>query len=212
MAYYPINLYIKGLKCLIAGGGTVAERKIFALVAREAQVKVVSPHLTKRLKNLAEEGKIEYISRNFQIEDLNDVSLVIGATNQPEINSLISKKAKEKGILVNIVDSPELSNFIVPSTLRRGSLSISITTEGKSPALAKKIRKQLEESFSKDYSQWVELLGNLRTEVKNKVKHPWQREKIWDELTQPEILELIESKDWEKVKERVERCISFYLE
>ena len=136
MSYYPIFLDIKDKPCVVVGGVTVALRKVTMLLDHEAQVTVISPQLCSELETLAE-GNVTVIRREYQSGDLEDAFVVVAATDDQETNEQIATDASKKGMLINVVDVPALSNFIVPSYLRRGDLTVAVSTNGKSPALSR---------------------------------------------------------------------------
>jgi len=166
VVYYPIFLNIKGKKCVVVGGGEVAFRKVRALLGCGAKVVVVSPTLNSDLAQLAEVGTISVISREYEPKDLTDAVIVVAATDIAEVNQNIAKKARKHGILVNVVDRPEASDFIMPSFVRRGDLVLAVSTSGASPALAKKIRMRLEQTFGEEYSPLLSLIKEVRQELK----------------------------------------------
>jgi precorrin-2 dehydrogenase/sirohydrochlorin ferrochelatase len=150
--YYPLFLDIEGKKCVVIGGGEVATRKVKALLTCRADVVVISPEIEDELKRL----NISWIKREYRYGDLDGAQIVISATDSPEVNKKVSEEAREKNILVNVVDNPKLCNFLVPSTLRRGELCIAISTSGRAPSLAKAIRIRLEKIFGPEYESKVE--------------------------------------------------------
>ena len=165
--YYPLFLNVKGRACVVVGGGEVAERKAKALVDHKAEVWVVSPRVTEELRRLVAEGSVRVELRDYQDGDLEGAVLVIAATDKPDLNARVSAEAQTLGILVNVVDDPERSTFIVPSLFNRGDVSIAISTGGRSPALAKKIRLILEESLPEELASLAELLSEIRHELKS---------------------------------------------
>jgi len=165
-AYYPVYLNLQGRKCLIAGGGQVALRKAAAMLEHGAEVTVVSPRLCTGLRKLAHESRIQAVNRPYRAGDLKGVSIAIVATSNRGINRSAAEDAKKHRVPVNVVDDPVLSDFIVPSILRRGDLSIAISTSAKSPALARKIRSRLENSFDKEYAPLVAIIDEVRRRVK----------------------------------------------
>jgi precorrin-2 dehydrogenase/sirohydrochlorin ferrochelatase len=167
-SYYPIFLDLKGRKCVVVGGGSVAERKTGMLLEHHASVTVISPTLNQGLQHLAEQGVIQTIIRNYQVGDLEEVFLVIAATDDPCINTAIADQRGKQRALVNVVDNPEISDFIVPALVRRGDITIAISTAGKSPALARKIRAELEKSFGAEYASLVRLVNEVRSELKRR--------------------------------------------
>ena len=168
MKYYPINLNIENRMCIVIGGGKVAERKILSLLDCKADVTVISPKVTRFIKKLSNESKICILKRDFRKGDLKGAFMVIAATNSSRINYKIFQEANKKNILVNIVDSPEFCDFIMPSSIRRGDLLITISTGGKAPALSKKLRIMLEEIIGKEYGKILEKLSDFRDKLKTK--------------------------------------------
>ncbi|MBI5047442.1 MAG: bifunctional precorrin-2 dehydrogenase/sirohydrochlorin ferrochelatase [Deltaproteobacteria bacterium] len=163
--YYPIFLDIKRKPCVVIGGGNVAERKVLSLLDAGAKVLVISPKLTSALKRLAGKKTIGYRNKSYEQGDLKGFFLAYSATNDPAANESVFHEAKKRGILLNVVDVPELCNFIVPSVVDRGDLLIAISTSGRSPAMAKKIRQQLEKEFGWEYAAFLEIMGKVRDKI-----------------------------------------------
>ena len=164
--YYPIFLNIRGEKCLVVGGGKVALRKVKALLEHGANVEVASPTLCPELGQLAREGAIQVLQRSYKAEDLKGALIAIAATDDAKTNESVAAKARQRGVLVNVVDAPQHSDFIVPSYLRRGDVTIAVSTSGRSPALARKIRSKLEKDFGTEYAQLALLANEVRFELK----------------------------------------------
>ena len=200
---YPVYLNLKDKKCLVVGGGKVAERKVNSLLDCGARVYVVSPRLTEWLTEAAADGRIISVRRNYSATDLEDAFLVIGATNNQKINCRVADDCSERNILVNIVDSPAGCNFIVPAVLRQGPLCISVSTEGKSPMLARKIREDLESAFGTEYSEFLDLMGNVREHIIGSVPEADRRRDIFYRLVYSDIIDLLRDGQHEKVKERI---------
>jgi precorrin-2 dehydrogenase/sirohydrochlorin ferrochelatase len=159
---FPVLISLAGKNCLIIGGGQVAERKIADLLNYGANICVVCPHARDKVKQWADQGLICWHTREFVTNDLDSVYMVFVATNNRHLNQTIVLQCRQRGILVNAVDDPPNCDFYVPAILRRDSLVIGISTEGKSPMFAKKLRLQLEELIGEEYGQFVEILGNQR--------------------------------------------------
>jgi precorrin-2 dehydrogenase/sirohydrochlorin ferrochelatase len=164
--YYPVFLNLQGRRFLVAGGGQVALRKVTALLEHGADVTVVSPRLCAGLRKLADNVSIKVIDRAYRPGDMKGVQFAIVATSNRAVNMDAAGEAKKRGVPVNVVDDPVLSDFIVPAIMRRGSLAIAVSTSGKSPALARKIRSRLEDEFGREYAQLVLVVEQVRRKVK----------------------------------------------
>jgi len=206
--YYPIYLDVKDRLCIVVGGGEVAERKVKGLLAYGAKVVVISPQLNRGLEALYRQGLIQYRAKDFGGEDLVGALLVIGATDSREVNREIARQARRQGVLVNIVDEPAECDFIVPSSLKRGDLVISISTGGKSPALARKIREELEERFGREYEELLALMGELRQEVKETIPGQERRERVFASLLESEIIDLLKENQKERARRRAQEIIN----
>lgn len=188
---YPIGLIIEGEACVVIGGGTIAERKVDALLQAKGHVTVVAPSVTDRLAELAAEDRIECREREAVDADLADAFLAIIATDDPKLNSRLASVALEAGKLVNAVDQPEDCNFHVPASVRRGPLTLTISTGGASPALAKRIRKELQACFGPEHGQLCELLGRLRPLAAEIMQEQSDRAQAWERILDSPVLELL---------------------
>lgn len=207
MAYYPLYVDLEGKRCVVIGGGDVAERKVGSLLECDANVEVISPELTPGLTKLAQEGMLEIVSREYQPGDLKDAALAIVATDNTAVNMAVHREATENQIPVNVVDVPELCSFIVPSTIRRGDLIISISTSGSCPALAKDIRKRLEQSFGGEYGAFCDVLKDFRKDVIDKYDDPKDRTEALRRLITSDAIDLIRARDKRALEERVKSCM-----
>ncbi len=165
--YYPIFLKIKGKRCIVVGGGQVALRKVRMLLEHQGHIEVISPVLCSELQELADKEQIYVISRQYRKGDLQGATIVISATDNADINREVVKEARKSSILINVVDNPGESDFIVPSYLRQGDISVAISTGGRSPALARKIRTLLERELGGEHSSLLDLIDEARAEVKS---------------------------------------------
>lgn len=163
--YYPVSLNVKGRQCVVVGGGQVAYRKVVTLLECGALVTVISPEFCPELSSLATEGKIRIIVRDYREGDLKGVFVAIAATDDSGINRQVAIEARKESALANVVDDAGLSDFIAPSILRRGDISIAISTSGQSPALARKLRSVLESEFGEEYVGLARLIGEVRAQV-----------------------------------------------
>jgi len=196
--YYPILVDLKGRKALVVGGGKVAYRKIVTLLDHGASVEVIARDLDRPLAELVEKGLIRKGGQEFCEDCLNGVFLVIAATSDAELNRRVAEKAQEKGLLVNAVDQPSDCNFIVPSILRRGDLVVSVSTSGKSPAFAKKIRRDLEERFGDEFESFLDVMGSLRERVLSLGLSQEQNREVFEKLIASRLLHCLGEEKWEE--------------
>lgn len=161
---YPVTLNISGRLCVVVGGGRVAERKILSLLKAGARVRTVSPQLTEILREAAAAGRIHWLARRFQAGDLAGAMLVFAATDSRQVNAAVAQEAEAAGQLVNVADAPDQCGFQVPAVLRQGDLTIAVSTNGKSPALAALIKKRLEADYGAEYAVLLDLLGRIRAQ------------------------------------------------
>jgi siroheme synthase-like protein len=166
--YYPVFLRIHKKKCVVVGGGRVALRKVRMLLDCGGEVKVVSSTFHFNLLRLAENKTIRLIQRDYKPGDLTGAAIVIAATDKQEINRRVAEEAKRVGALVNVVDDPEPSSFILPSYFRKGGLTLAVSTGGTSPALARKIKTELQKNFGKEYATLLLLIGEVRSSLKKR--------------------------------------------
>lgn len=200
MKYYPVFWDITGKKCVVVGGGEVAARKVARLLDCGARVFVVSPALVPELAVLKKDQRIEHIDDEYASEYLYGSYLVIGATDNEQTNAAISRDAKAKSIPVNIVDDPQKCDFILPSLVERGDLTIACGTGGNSPALARRLREELETVYGEEYATLLNILGQLR----GKMEKNTGMGKVWfDQLMAAGLLDAIRQKQIDKVKKIV---------
>jgi precorrin-2 dehydrogenase/sirohydrochlorin ferrochelatase len=197
LKYYPVFWNIAGKKCVVVGGGDVAARKVTRLLDCNAKVCVVSPGLVPELEELKRNRLIDHVNDAYESKYLNGAVLVIGATDDEKINDAISKDAKEKNLPVNIVDDPQKCDFILPSLIERGDLTIACSTGGQSPALARYLREELELVYGEEYAVLASILGQLRTKMEKNagVGKTW-----FNQLMSAGLLDAIRSRDTRKVK------------
>jgi precorrin-2 dehydrogenase / sirohydrochlorin ferrochelatase len=162
---FPMFLKLSGRPCLVVGAGTVARSKIASLLEVGGRVRVVAPEATPQVRSWARSNKVEWHQRPFQPDDLEGVFLVVAATSSTGLHQRIFEEARRRGVLCNIVDVPALCDFYYPSVVQRGALQIAISTAGRSPAVAQRLRKQLEDQFGPEYEEWVGQLGEARDKL-----------------------------------------------
>jgi precorrin-2 dehydrogenase/sirohydrochlorin ferrochelatase len=182
MSLFPIVLKLAGRACLVVGAGAVGETKIAGLLAAGADVRVVAPQATPVVAEWARSGAIQWEAREFVPADLRERFLVVAATSSKEVNDLVFREARRRGVLCNVVDDPVRCDFYYPAVVRRGDLQIAISTNGHSPALAQRLRRQLEEQFGPEYEPWVAQLGEARKKLFARRMDPERRRRILHRL------------------------------
>ncbi|MDD2422562.1 MAG: bifunctional precorrin-2 dehydrogenase/sirohydrochlorin ferrochelatase, partial [Heliobacteriaceae bacterium] len=202
------NLKIRGQPCLVIGGGAVAARKIGSLLAEKARVTVVSPEIGPGIQVWVDSGEVLWHQREYCSGDVAGYLLVIAATGNPAVNRLVAGDCFNRQILVNTVDEPALCNFFLPAVVRRGDLTIAVSTAGTSPAVARRLREELEQSFGDEYGEYLALMGRLREQVLREVADPAHRRAIFECLAGAGLVELIKTGDRQQLKERIAQCLS----
>jgi uroporphyrin-III C-methyltransferase / precorrin-2 dehydrogenase / sirohydrochlorin ferrochelatase len=162
---FPLFLKLGGRRCVVVGGGAIAEAKMQGLLRCGGEVRVVAPEVTPGIRDAASAGQIAWAQRSFLPSDLADVFLVVAATNSPELHEKIFRQAQGQGILCNAVDEPDRCDFYYPAVVRRGALQLAVSTSGHSPFLAQRLRRELEEQFGPEYGPWLEEIGRQRSEL-----------------------------------------------
>ena len=180
MAYYPVFLELKNRPCLVIGGGAIACQKAKALVTCGARVRVVAPELGMGLTKLHRQGKITWGKHLFKACDLEDVELVVAATDRQPVNARAHQLCVKRKIWINVVDQPRLCSFIVPSVVRRGKLALAISTSGASPALSKWIRKDLERRYGPELGKLLERSARVRGNIREAVPSYGKRKRLYE--------------------------------
>lgn len=184
----------------------MAERKVTALVDCGASVTVISPDFSYALERMAEQGLIQKKDRPYQAGDLRQAFIVVVATDDPKTNEAVASAAKAQGALVNVADAPHLSSFVFPAVVRQGELTLAISTSGLSPALAKRMRLELEESFLPHYKDLLPLLSEVRRELKEKSIQV--SPEVWQTCINQDVLELLKAGDFKGAKKKVMSLIA----
>jgi siroheme synthase-like protein len=166
MSLMPIFVKLEGRLVVVVGGGAIAEEKLSALIAAGARIRIVAPQVTSGIEQIVCQGKAEWYAKEFAPADLEGAFLVIAATSAPGVNEAVYREAEARGILCNAVDDIDHCHFYYGSVVQRGDLQIAISTNGKSPALAQRLRLQLEKQFGPEYESWLEWLGAARQLVR----------------------------------------------
>ena len=210
--YYPIYVQLNEQPCVVIGGGKIAEGKVDGLLAANAKVKIISPELTPHLNDLVKQDQIEYAARNYQVGDLSGAFMVICATDQTDINHQVWQEASANQQLVNVVDDTPRCNFIAPAILRKGDLNIAISTGGKAPALAVRLKERLQEEIGPQYERFLELSGQLREPLARYIPDFETRKKLWYELVDSDILELLSQDNEPAALDLISEVVGFRFE
>ena len=190
-AYYPLFADLNGRRCVVIGGGLVAQRKVTTLLGYGAELTVISPALTARLRTLARQGKIRHLARTFRPADLNGAWLVYAATNDRTVNQQVVRTASRQRVFTNVVDQTPLCSFIAPSIVRRGPLTVAVSTGGASPTLAKQLRRDLGRRLGTEYVPMLRLLRALRGVAKRRLPSYNDRKRYFDELVRGQVFDLV---------------------
>ena len=191
MRYYPVHLDIQNRNCLVVGGGAVGTRKVVTLLDCGANVTVISPVVSKQLRDFAMSGLVTLKEQSYQSGALHGMFLVAWPTDDEELNRQISSDADQLNTLCNIADRPEVCNFILPAIVQREDLVITISTSGKSPALAKKLRKTLEYQFGKEYGIFLKLMGAVRKRLLSQTHEPEAHKHLFEKLIAADLIVMI---------------------
>lgn len=198
--FYPAMLNIEGKIVSVVGGGEVALRKVKGLLEHKAYVRVISPQFLEDFIALG--GQLELIKQCYREELIKESFMVIAATSSKEVNLKIENYCKENKILCSIADDMKLSDFIIPSTIRRGSLVIAVSTEGKSPALVSRIKKEIEEKYPEEYELYVDVLGEIRELIQSRFSDINLRKKLLREVLSLSFEELVRRRDELEISSR----------
>ncbi len=189
MSLFPMFVKLKGRLVAVIGGGKVAEEKISGLLSAGARLRLVSPSITPQIAEWVRFGKIEWLSRVFEPADLQGAFLAIAATSAPGVNGTVFREAEGRGILCNAVDDIKNCHFYYGSVVQRGDLQIAISTNGKSPALAQRLRKELEAQFAPEYEAWIQWLGAARDALRASGANAEATKRLLHELAGPHMFE-----------------------
>lgn len=211
MQLYFVGLKIKGRCTVVIGGGQIAERKVAALLDAGASVTVISKNFSPGLLGMAARTEIQLLHREYLKGDLNQAFLAVAATDSREVNETVAEEARESRVLINVVDEPDLCDFYVPAVVKRGDLQIAITSGGASPLLSKSIRIDLERQYGPAYDKLVEMLGQLRIQLKTSVSDRENRYRAERDFLKSEALEFIKKGDIAKAEGIKEQCILKYM-
>jgi len=212
MAYLPIFVRLDGCRCVVIGGGEVAERKVATLLEAQARVCVVSPTVTSELRRLANANAIEYLPRAWKPGDLEGCTLAFAATDDRQLHRAIADEARSRRVPINVADEPELCDFITPSVVHRGDLKIAISTSGASPALASRIRRDLEVAVGPEYETVTQILRGVRAYLRERESDAARRTRILQAIAFSDIASRIREEDWPAVDRLLVRHLGIALD
>ena len=203
--FYIACLRLKGRRCLVVGGGDVGLEKVEGLLACDGDVTLVSPDAIPELERLAGEGSIRWERREYRREDLEGTFIAIAATSDTDVNIRVYEDAERRAMLVNVVDVPPLCNFILPAIVRTGPLAIAISTAGASPALAKRMKRQIAEEYGEPYARLAELLNDVRGWAKATLPTYQDRKVFFESIVNgdPDPVELLRRGDEQAVRDLI---------
>jgi siroheme synthase-like protein len=201
--FYPVYLNLEERRCVVIGGGQVAEQKVLGLLSAGAQVTVISPEVGGRLAELGAQGVIQLIKRFYRRGDLAGAFLAVAGTDDRSVNHVVWEEAEERGILLNAVDDLPHCNFIAPAIYRQGDLTVAVSTAGKSPALAARVRDRLSALIGPDYATFLELLGEVRPKVAARVPDSASRAALWHRIVDSDVLEFVRRGDIAGARRRI---------
>ncbi|WP_446009260.1 precorrin-2 dehydrogenase/sirohydrochlorin ferrochelatase family protein [Candidatus Electrothrix sp.] len=205
---YPISLNISGKLCVVVGGGKVAERKVLSLLDAHAAVRIISPQLTMMLAEQAAKGAVQWCERGYQHGDLNEALLVFAATDNRLVQDAVVQDAQQAAILVNVVDAPERCDFQVPALVRKGDLNIAVSTNGASPALAAKIRQELDKRYGNEYAIVLRLMSLLRRKIcSDPSSRCADRKRVFQNILHEDIIHWIRAEQWERLAQHLDTVL-----
>ena len=207
MKYYPIFLDLSTHPCLVVGGGTVAERKVETLLSAQGKVTVISPTLTPQLLVWAKDHLITVFQRSYRPGDLEGFALVFAATDDAELHEQIATEARATRIFLNVVDQPAFCSFIVPAIVSRGDLTLAVSTGGASPALARKIRQDLEQRYGPEYDVTLCVLARVREWVAKSQLTAAERRRLFTTLVESPLVEYVRERQIEKVNALLQQTL-----
>jgi len=207
MKLYPVYFNIENRDILVIGGGKVALRKVNKLLEAGARVKIVASRIDPGFFALTENKNVTIKLRKFEEQDLDSKLFVFAATDDELLNSEISELAKSRNIFCNIADSADKSDFIIPSCIQRGDLVLSVSTSGKSPALSRKLRKDLQKEFGDEYSVFLYFLGKLRQIVVSRSKGDPENKNIFRDIVFGELLKFIKEKNIQGIEDEISKIV-----
>ncbi|MDR7413218.1 MAG: bifunctional precorrin-2 dehydrogenase/sirohydrochlorin ferrochelatase [Armatimonadota bacterium] len=200
--YYPLFVDLAGRRCVVVGGGAMAESKVEALVECGAEVVVISPQVTEKIRRWVEEGRLRWEPRAYRLGDLEGAWLVVSAPDDRSLNRAVWEEAQARRVWVNAVDDPPHCSFIAPAVYRQGELVLAVSTSGKAPALAVRLRDRLAAQLGPEYAAFLELAAELRGELVRRVPQFERRRALWYRILDSGVLDDLQAGARERARER----------
>lgn len=188
--YYPLFLDLAGKLCVVVGGGAVAERKVRGLLDAGARVRLISPKVTGGVLKLSRQGRIEVVQREYQAGDLNGAALAIAATNSSGVNARVAEESRRLSVPLNVTNSPDLGDFIVPAVVRKGPVVVAVSTSGLLPALARRLKEEIESRLSADLALYARRMGAFRRFLIENVHDPARKREILRRVGKADVSEV----------------------
>ena len=210
--YYPVYIEMRDQPVIVIGGGKIAEGKVDGLLAAKAHVTVISPELTPHLRELVYQDQVRFLARTYKPGDLTGAFMVICATDRADINHQVWQEATANHQLVNVVDDTPRCNFIAPSILRKGDLTIAISTSGKAPVLAVRLKERLQRELGPEYERFLEIAGELREPMARNIPDFETRKALWYQIVDSEILDVLADGDEDQARKIISRVVGFDFE
>ncbi len=206
MRYYPVFLDIAGKPVIVIGGGNIAHQKVVGLLKASAEVTVVSPDLNQEMASLAAGGRFQHVERDYEPGDLEGYLLAFVATDDRSVNATVAAEGKERRVWVNAVDDPPYCDFIMPGIAQQGNLIVAVSTSGTSPAMARKMREEIETFLTEDYALMLELAAEVRAELRE--KGMLVDSEVWNKALDNDLRRLLAEGKRAEAKERLLRSLS----
>ena len=212
MNLYPIYLHLQGQRCVVAGAGKVAERKVAGLCAAGATVCLVSPEATPGLQALAEKGAVEWLREPYRTAHLDGAFLAMACTDKRQVNATVARDAKKRNMLLLVADDPKAGSFMSPIQVTRGDLVLTVSTGGQSPTLAAVLRERLEAQFGPEWEMLIELMGQAREFVKTNPEESGRKAAVSRVLDDSKLHALLAAGQKLEAETRIRECLSLSSE
>lgn len=209
---YPVSISLMGKKVVVIGGGNVAQRKVKDLLKTKCNLEVYASEIESGFARYMDERKVKYSQIEYSEEKIQDAFMVIAATDDRTVNELISNFCNDNNILVNVVDARDESNFLVNSIVRRGDLTIAVSTNGKAPALAARLMREIDQLYSVEYAIFIDLLFEMRDLAKEKISDQNKRSDALREISNFDVIEELNKGNIDEVRRRMEECVLSYMD